>query len=94
MDRREEAAARRGLTAIDGALGLIVFLLVVQMWLLTATLETFLAGHREAPLPAALVSAALFIAAAALALFVRRVDREARGPAKGRDHHLREDQSS
>src|SRR5262249_29147986 len=80
-DPREKAASRRGLTAIDGALGLIVFILIVQMWLLTAALETFLAGHRETALPAALGSAVLFGAAAALALFIRRVDREAREAA-------------
>jgi hypothetical protein len=72
--------ARRGLTAIDGALGLIVFILIVQMWLLTAALETFLAGHRETALPSALVSTVLFLAAAALALFIRRIEKEARKP--------------
>jgi hypothetical protein len=33
---------RRGLTAIDGAMALIVLLLIVQLWLLSATLESFL----------------------------------------------------
>ena len=46
----------RGLTAIDGAIALIAVLLIVQMWLLTATLEAFLAGHRGPALPAAIVS--------------------------------------
>ena len=80
IDARQQAAARRGLTAIDGAVALIVLLLVVQMWLLTATLETVLAGHSDAALPAAIVSAVLFLAAAGLALFVRRIDRDARTP--------------
>ena len=44
----------RALTAIDGALALVAVLLVVQMWLLTATLETYLAGHHEAAVPGAL----------------------------------------
>ena len=35
----------RGLTAIDGAMVLIVLLLIVQIWLLSATLESYLAGH-------------------------------------------------
>jgi len=72
------ALARRGLTAIDGALALIVIILIVQMWLLTATLESFLAGRVSAALPAALVSLALFAATAALAAFIARVDRAAR----------------
>jgi len=69
---------RRGLTAIDGALALIAVLLIVQMWLLTAALETFLAGHPEAALPAAIVSGVLFLGCLGLFLFVRGVDREVR----------------
>lgn len=68
----------RGLTAIDGALALIAILLIVQMWLLTATLETFLAGHREGVLPAAVLSGLLLLACVGLYLFVRGVDRQAR----------------
>jgi hypothetical protein len=69
---------RRGLTAIDGALALIAILLIVQMWLLTATLESFLAGHREGVLPAAAVSGLLLLACFGLYLFIEGVDRETR----------------
>ena len=41
----------RGLTAIDGAMALIAILLIMQIWLLSATLESYLAGHPEAALP-------------------------------------------
>ncbi len=78
MERLRDPAARRGATAIDGALALIAVLLVVQMWLLTATLEALLAGHREGVLPAAAVSALLLLACAGLYLFVDRIDREVR----------------
>ncbi len=84
MQLQNQPTRRRGLTAIDGALALITILLIVQMWLLTATLESYLAGHREVVLPAAIVSGVLFLICAALYLFVRRVDREARG---SRDEH-------
>jgi hypothetical protein len=67
------------LTAIDGALALIGVLLVVQMWLLTATLEADLAGHHEVALPGALVSLVLAAAGAALYAFVDRIDAEVRG---------------
>jgi predicted Co/Zn/Cd cation transporter (cation efflux family) len=70
---------QRGLTAIDGAMFLIVVLLIVQIWLLSATLEAFLAGHREAALPGAIISALIFLACLALYLFVERVDAEVRG---------------
>lgn len=69
---------RRGLTAIDGALALIAVLLIVQMWLLTATLESYLAGHRGVALPAAIVSGVLALACLGLYLFVHGVDREVR----------------
>ncbi len=65
---------RRGLSAIDGAIALIVVLLMTQIWLLSATLETYLEGHRETALPAAIASGLLFAACAGLYLFVRRVD--------------------
>ncbi len=68
----------RGLTAIDGAMALIVVLLMVQIWLLSATLETYLAGHREAALAGAVVSGILFLACAGLYVFVDRVDAEVR----------------
>jgi 4Fe-4S dicluster domain len=60
-------------------MALIAALLIVQMWLLTATLEAFLAGHREPALPAAILSALLFGACFSLYLFIERVDR-ARSP--------------
>src|SRR6516225_11516159 len=69
---------KHGLTAIDGALALIALLLIIQMWLLTATLEAYLAGHQEVVLPAAIISGVLFLICAGLYLFVRRIDAEAR----------------
>jgi len=69
----------RGLTAIDGAMTLIVVLLIVQVWLLSATLEAFLAGHTDAALPGAIVSGVLFAACLGLYLFVQGVDAEVRG---------------
>jgi len=68
----------RGLTAIDGAMVLIVILLMVQIWLLSATLESYLAGRHEAAVPGAIISGILFAACVALYLFVNRVDSEVR----------------
>jgi uncharacterized protein DUF6755 len=70
----------RSLTAIDGAIALVAVLLIVQMWLLTATLEGFLGGHHAIALPAALVSAVLFGACFGLYVFIDRADRASRGP--------------
>ena len=76
----ETRPPNRGATAIDGAIALIAVLLVVQMWLLTATLEAFLAGHREPVLPAAVLSAVLFGVCFGLYLFIERLDRATRQP--------------
>jgi hypothetical protein len=65
---------RRGATAIDGAIALIAILLIVQMWLLTATLEAYLAGHPEPILPAGIISGLIFIGCAGLFVFIRRID--------------------
>jgi hypothetical protein len=75
---RPDRPQSKGLTAIDGAMTLIVLLLIVQIWLLSATLESYLAGHREAALPGAVISAILFAACLALYLFVARIDSEVR----------------
>jgi Cu/Ag efflux pump CusA len=69
---------QRAMTAISGAVALLVILLMVQIWLLTATLESFLAGHRGTALPAALISGVLFLACMGIYLLVDRLDREAR----------------
>jgi hypothetical protein len=78
MPNPELHKQKRGLVAIDGAMALIVILLVVQIWLLSATLEAFLEGHGGAVFPAAIFSGLLFSACLALNFFVDRVDRDAR----------------
>jgi hypothetical protein len=40
---------------------LIVVLLIAQIWLLSAALESFVAGHREDRIPAVIISASLFL---------------------------------
>lgn len=65
----------RGTSAIDGAMALIVVLLIVQMWLLSAALDTYLAGHRETATPAAIASGLLFLICGALYRFVIRIER-------------------
>ena len=70
-----ERSQRRGLTAINGAMALIVLLLIVQIWLLSATLDAYLAGHIDAVLPGALISAVLLSSCGGLYLFVVRLER-------------------
>ena len=80
MANLEPSKQRRGLVAIDGAMAVIITLLIVQIWLLNATLEAFLAGHKGAVLPAAIFSGLVFSGCLALDLLVTRVDQESRKP--------------
>jgi hypothetical protein len=74
----------RGLTAIAGAMSLIAVLLIVQIWLLSAALESFLRGSRRTALPAAIFSGAMFLICLGLYAFVHRVDSEVRGSGNSR----------
>ena len=72
------ALRERGMTVMDAAIALDAILLIVQMWVLTASLEAYLAGNTGVALPAALVSGALLLVCSLLYVFVLRVDREGR----------------
>ena len=66
-------------------MALIAVLLIVQIWLLSAALESFLAGNLQAAMPAAVFSGVLFLICLGLYLFVNRVDAEfrlSRGPTR------------
>ena len=80
----ERPSKTRGLTAITGAMSLIAVLLIVQIWLLSATLESFLAGRRGSALPGAVFSGAMFLISFGLYLFVDRVDSSVRESSRER----------
>lgn len=80
---------RRRRVAIEAVMGCVIIVLIVQMWLLTATLESYLAGHRSVAGVAFAVSGSLFLLCGALYLLVARLDRtrpleESPRPAPGR----------
>ncbi len=62
-------------TVVDAAVAFLVILLIVQMWLLTATLEAYLAGNTGAAIPGLAVSFLLFLACLGLYRFVDRIHR-------------------
>ncbi|HEY7304063.1 MAG TPA: DUF6755 family protein [Bryobacteraceae bacterium] len=64
---------RRRVTALEGAVALVILLLMVQVWLLSATLDAYLAGHSDAALPGAVCSGLIFAASAGLYGFARRL---------------------
>jgi nitrate reductase gamma subunit len=68
----------RAAKATDAVLALLVILLVLQVWLLSASVELWLAGHHEVAVPAAAVSGLLFAGGAGLMILMRRTERRAR----------------
>lgn len=64
------------LAQVDAVMALIVVLLIVQIWLFAATLDSYLAGHRSVAMPAAAVSGLIFAACAALLGFLKPADRQ------------------
>jgi hypothetical protein len=79
MDRpameQHNVTQNRGLGAIDGAMSLILILLIVQIWLVSATLNSYLAGFAEAVLPGAIISGVLFLGCLGLYRFVTAAER-------------------
>lgn len=63
---------KRAAKAVDAVLALLVVLLILQVWLLAASVELWLAGHREVAIPAAVVSALLFAVGAGLMMLIQK----------------------
>jgi hypothetical protein len=77
---QNEVLQRRGLGAIDGAMSLMLILLIVQIWLVSATLNAYLEGSDGVVLPGAILSGVLFLGCAGLYRFVSGVDRSGGAP--------------
>lgn len=67
--RKQRATIISGIAAFQS---IIVFL---QLWLFTTTMETFLAGHQETVLPAALASLLCFALNGGLFFYLRGLER-------------------
>lgn len=81
MSALSDSARRRRRVAVDAALVFIIILLMTQMWLLTATLESYLAGHTDPVLPGMILSGVLLAISVALYWLVIRLDRLPERPA-------------
>ncbi len=53
---RPMASRGQRMTIIYGILAVVVVLVILQLWLFTATMNAFLGGDESVPIPAALVS--------------------------------------
>jgi hypothetical protein len=59
---------------VNGILGIVVFLVVLQLWLLVATMNEYLGGDHAIAIPAALASAACLGLNAGLLRYLYRLD--------------------
>ena len=63
------------MTIVSGVLCLVLLLVVLQLWLLTATMNAFLGGDDGVVLPAALASVVCFLLNAGLLWHLYRMER-------------------
>lgn len=66
---------RQRLVIVDGMLCFVALLVVLQLWLFTATMESYLGGDHAIIWPAALVSLGCLGLNAGLLHYARRLDR-------------------
>ncbi len=65
-------------TIVFGILSLVIMLVVLQLWLLTATMNAFLAGQERVIIPAAAASILCFLLNAGLLSYIYRMERQRR----------------
>ena len=84
LESGSSPARKRDGRAMDGAMMLLIVLLIVQIWLLMASVESWLAGHRGVVLPAAIMSGVLFCGCLGLVILANRTGRSAEPARTGR----------
>ena len=73
---RRPFARRQRMTVLSGMLAFVLMLVVLQLWLLTATMNAYLGGDERVVWPAAMASAACFLLNAGLLRYLYFLDRE------------------
>ena len=63
------------LTIVNGMLAFVVLLVVLQLWLLTATMNAYLVGDQSVIWPAAVVSALCLLLNAGLLRYLYHIER-------------------
>lgn len=79
MSAHTRFARSQRTTIVNGVLALVVLMVVLQLWLFTASVNAFLGGERDLVVPAALVSLACLGLNVGLLWYLHRLD--ARAPA-------------
>lgn len=71
-------------TILQGILCLVIFVVLLQLWLLNATLSTWLSGDDAVLWPAAVASAVCTLANGCLLRYLNRLERPSRLPRASR----------
>ena len=62
-------------TIVFGILSIVLIIVILQLWLLTATMNAFLAGQERVIIPAAMASAVCFLLNAGLLFYIYKMER-------------------
>lgn len=74
MAKRTFSRAQRT-PIVQGMLAFVLILVMLQLWLLTATMNAYLGGDEGVVMPAAVASVACFALNVGLLRYLRRLDR-------------------
>ncbi len=73
--RRSRFSRSQRATIVSGILGIVLIIVILQLWLLTATVNAYLGGDTAIVLPAALASLICLLLNAGLLWYLYRLDR-------------------
>jgi hypothetical protein len=72
---RRAYSRKQKMTIVFGILSIVLTIVILQLWLLTATMNAFLGGQESVIIPAALASVVCFLLNAGLLLYIYRLER-------------------
>lgn len=72
---RRAHSRQQKMTIVFGILSIVVIVVVLQLWLLTATMNAFLSGQERVIVPAAIASMVCFALNAGLLSYIYRMER-------------------
>ena len=73
--KKKVFALHQKTTIVFGILSIVVMIVILQLWLLTATMNAFLAGQQRVIVPAAVASIVCFALNAGLLTYIYRMER-------------------
>lgn len=72
---KQAHSRQQKMTIVFGILSIVVIVVVLQLWLLTATMNAFLSGQERVIVPAAIASMVCFALNAGLLSYIYRMER-------------------